>query len=167
MILRVPGARVAPQTMNSAFNASRGCAAIVVGLACAAPALAAEYKAIGNDPAILYDAPTLRGTRTFVAPRGMPVEVIVAQGDWARIRDASGGLAWVEKKMLVDRRTVVVNASAGATAHANAEEASPAVFRAQTGVLLDMVAPPSGGWVQVRHRDGQAGFVKVGEVWGE
>ena len=153
--------------MRSFFSAVRTCAAIAIGLACAAPVLAAEYKSIGNDPAILYDAPTLRGTRTFVAPRGMPVEVIVAQGDWARIRDASGGLAWVEKKMLVDRRTVVVNVSAGATAHVSADEASPAVFRAQTGVLLDLVAPPSGGWVQVRHRDGQAGFVKVGEVWGE
>ena len=147
--------------MKSSFSA------IVIGLACAAPALAAEYKSVGNEPAILYDAPTVRSTRTFVAPRGMPVEVIVAQGDWTRIRDASGGLAWVEKKMLFDKRTVVVNASAGATVHANPDEASPAVFHAQTGVLLDWVTPPSGGWVQVRHRDGQAGFVKVGEVWGE
>ena len=141
--------------------------AIAIGLACVAPALAAEYKSIGNEPAIFYDAPTLRGARTFVAPRGMPVEVIIAQGDWARIRDASGGLAWVEKKMLVDRRTVVVNASAGATAHASADEASPAVFHAHTGVVLDWLAPPSGGWVSVRHRDGETGFVTVGEVWGE
>lgn len=153
--------------MKTSFSVLRTAAAIAVGVACVAPALAAEYKSIGNEPAVLYDAPTLRGTRTFVAPRGMPVEVIIAQGDWVRIRDASGGLAWVERKMLTDRRTVVVSASSGATVHASADETSPALFRAQRGVLLDLVGPPSGGWVQVRHRDGQAGFVKVGEVWGE
>ena len=143
--------------------------ALMFGAAGCAPALAAEYKTIANEPAILYDAPTLRGNKTFIAPRGMPVEVIVAQGDWARVRDASGGLAWVEKKMLVDRRAVVVNAPGGAAAivHASADEASPVLFRAQSGVLLEMIAASSGGWVQVRHHEGQTGFVKVNEVWGE
>ena len=140
---------------------------LILGAAGCAPAVAADYNAIGTEPAILYDAPTLRGNKTFIAPRGMPVEVIVAQGDWARVRDASGGLAWVEKKMLTDRRAVVVNASGGAIVHASADEASPAVLRAQTGVLLEMMAAASGGWVQVRHHDGQTGFVKANEVWGE
>lgn len=128
----------------------------------------AQYQSIGNDPAIFYDAPTLRGTRTFVAPRGMPVDVVVAQGDWVRVRDSTGGLAWVEKKALADKRTVVVTAKAGtADVHASADESAPVVFRAQAGVLLDLVAAPASGWVSVRHRDGQGGFVKAGDVWGK
>ena len=128
----------------------------------------AQYQAIGNDPAVFYDAPTLRGVKTFVAPRGMPVEVIVAQGDWVRVRDSTGGLAWVEKKALVDQRTVVVTVKTGsADVHAAADDTAPVVFRAQSGVLLDLVSAPASGWVSVRHRDGQGGFVKVGDVWGE
>ncbi len=128
----------------------------------------AQYQAIGNDPAIFYDAPTLRGSKTFIAPRGMPVEVIVAQGDWVRVRDSTGGLAWVEKKALSDRRTVVVTAKTGpAEVHAAPDENSPSVFRAQPGVLLDLVSAPASGWVSVRHQDGQSGYVKVGDVWGK
>ena len=132
------------------------------------PAWCAPYQSIGNEPAIFYDAPTLRGLKTFVAPRGMPVEMIVAQGDWVRVRDSSGGLAWVEKKALVDKRAVVVNSKTGsADVHASADENSQVVFRAQSGVLLDLVSAPSSGWLSVRHRDGQSGFVKVGDVWGK
>ncbi len=139
-----------------------------------AAAWSAQYQSIGNEPAIFYDAPTLRGIKTSIAPRGMPVEVIVAQGDWVRVRDSSGGLAWVEKKALVDKRTVVVTAkasnAAGGTGSANVysatDETSPVVFRAQPGVLLDLVSAPASGWVSVRHQDGQSGYVRAGDVWG-
>jgi SH3-like domain-containing protein len=148
------------------LRAARAAAACVV-LFGSATAFGADYKSVGNDPAVFYDAPTLRGTKTFVAPRGMPVEVIVAQGDWIRVRDSVGGLAWVEKKSLVDKRTVIVTSKTGAAeVHAAADDNSPVVFRAQAGVLLDLVAAPASGWVSVRHRDGQSGFVKVGDVWG-
>ena len=130
-------------------------------------ALAADYKSVGNDPAIFYDAPTLRGTRTAVAPRGMPVEVIVAQGDWVRVRDSGGAFSWAERKSLVDKRTVVATNPAPIDVRATADDGAAVVFRAQPGVLLDLATPPSGGWVGVRHRDGQSGFVRVGSVWGE
>jgi len=133
-----------------------------------APAVhAAEFKSIGNDPAILYDAPTLRATRLFAAPRGMPLEVIVTQGDWLRVRDANGGLSWVEKKAVIDRRTVVAKGAAAPIEVHSAPDASAAVvYRVQPTVLLDVTGPPVGGWVPVRHRDGQTGFVKASDVWG-
>ncbi len=153
-----------PRGMKDFIGALTGALALMAAL----PAVAAEYRSIGADPAIFYDAPTLRGTRTFVAPRGMPVEVIVAQGDWVRVRDSTGGLAWVEAKALSDKRTVLVSATAGTVdVHAAPGEAAPVVFRAQAGVVLELVAAPVGGWVAVKHRDGLAGYARVGDVWGE
>ena len=84
-------------------------------------AWAVDYKSVGDDPAIFYDAPTLRGTRIAIAPRGMPVEVIVAQGDWIRVRDSLGGFSWVEKKALVDKRTVVTTDPVPVDVRASAE----------------------------------------------
>ena len=135
--------------------------------ATASAVTAAEYQSVGNDPAILYDAPTLRGSRVSIAPRGMPLEIIVAQGDWLRVRDSQGGLSWVEKKALVAKRTVVAMDAGPVDVHAAPDDGAPVVFRVSRGVLLDLVAPPSAGWVNVRHRDGQGGFVRVGSVWGE
>ena len=128
---------------------------------------AADFKSVGGEPAVFYDAPTLRGTRTAIGPRGMPLEVVIAQGDWTRVRDAGGAFSWVEKKALVDKRTVVVTDPAPVDVRAAADEGAAVVFRAQPGVLLDLVAPPAAGWVGVRHRDGQGGFVRAASVWGE
>lgn len=124
-----------------------------------------DYKSIGAEPAIFFDAPSQRGNKLFVAPRGMPVEVVVGQGEWARVRDAAGDFAWVEKKALSDRRMLV--ALMPASVRVSASAAAPAVFQVQKGVLLEMLKPVASGWVSVRHADGASGFVNATEVWGE
>ncbi len=130
---------------------------------------AADFKSVGADPAILYDAPTLRGKKVAIAPPGMPVDPVVAESDWVRVRDATGEFFWMEKKALIDKRMLVVNTSTHAVAsiRAAATDTAPLVFQAKVGVLLEMLAPVSAGWVQVKHRDGQTGYVKATEVWGE
>ncbi|MDY7540032.1 SH3 domain-containing protein [Undibacterium sp. RTI2.1] len=128
-------------------------------------AQALEFRAIGASPVILYDAPSTKGGKVYVAPRGMPVEVILTYGTWSKVRDMGGDLSWVESKELVARRNVVVRV-ANVKAHSAADEASPMVFSADKNVLLEMAEPVSSGWVKVKHRDGQIGYVKVSEVWG-
>lgn len=139
-------------------------AAVLLGAMGAAHAL--EFKSVGAAPAVLYDAPSSKGRKVFVAPRGMPVEVVLTYGEWTKIRDASGDLAWVESKQLTSKRNVVVSAP-NARVRESAAESAPIVFSADKGVLLELVDAGGGGWVRVRHRDGQSGFVKAAEVWGE
>lgn len=141
--------------------------ALVLGSAIAAPAYALDFKSVGAAPAILYDAPSEKGRRVSIAPRGMPVEVVLTYGDWSKVRDASGALSWVMSKALVGKRNVVVSA-ANARIHASADEASTTVFSADKNVLLELSDPtPLSGWIKVRHRDGQSGYVKGAEVWGD
>lgn len=141
--------------------------ALAAGLLSAAGAAhALEFKSVGAAPAVLYDAPSAKGRKMFVAPRGMPVEVILTYGAWTKVRDAGGDLTWVESKYLAPKRNVIVTA-ASARVRTAAEESAPLVFTADKGVLLDLVDTVAGGWAKVRHRDGQAGFVRAAEVWGE
>jgi SH3-like domain-containing protein len=95
----------------------------------------------------------------------MPVEVVLNYGEWDKVRDASGDLAWIDSKLLTSQRNVVVRVP-NARIRAVAEESAPIVFTADKGVLLEMVEA-AGDWVKVRHRDGQSGYVKSSEVWGE
>ncbi len=112
-------------------------------------------------------ADAARHASVAIAPRGMPVEIIVAQGDWARVRDSAGGLVVDREASRWSPRAPSSRPSAGPVdVRAAPDDASPVVFRVQPGVLLDLAGPPSGGWVGVRHRDGQSGFVRVGSVWG-
>lgn len=126
---------------------------------------ALDYKTVGAAPAIMYDAPSEKGRRVFVAPRGMPVEVVLTYGQWNKVRDSMGSLSWVQSKQLAAERNVMVTA-ANAKIHAAAQDVSPVVFSADKNVLLEVVEPAASGWLKVKHRDSQSGYVKINEVWG-
>lgn len=134
-------------------------------LLAAAAGHAFDFKTIGAAPAILYDAPSARGGKLYVAPRGMPVQVVLTYGDWVKVRDMNGDLAWTETRSLSARRNVIVR-SASIKVRATANEAGAALMTAERGVLLELVDPQVTTWVRVRHRDGIAGFVRASEVWG-
>ena len=97
--------------------------------------------------------------------RETPVEVVVSLEGWAKVRDAEGGLAWIEKKHLADNRTLIVTAES-AQVRQRAEEGSPIVFDAERKVALDYLEMAPAGWIKVRHRDGASGFVRASQVWG-
>lgn len=126
---------------------------------------ALDFKAVGAAPVILYDAPSEKGRRVAVAPRGMPVEVVLTYGEWTKVRDASGDLSWVQSKGLASKRNLQVKV-ANAKIRTNPNDAAAQVFSADKGVLLELVEPVVSGWAKVRHRDGQTGYVKAAEVWG-
>lgn len=141
-------------------------AASLLGLALAAGvAAAADYRSIGDSPAILYDAPSAKADRLFVAGRGYPFEVLVRLDQWTKVRDAGGEVAWVENRSLGERRTAMVNVAV-ADVRAGPDAQSPLVFEALGPVLLEVIGAPAQGWVQVRHRDGVSGYVRVAHLWG-
>jgi len=126
---------------------------------------ALDFKNIGPNPVILYDAPGVRSQKLFVAPRGMPVEVILTYQGWSKIRDVAGDLTWLESKQLVERHTILVR-SLNAKIRSAADESAEVVFSADKGVLLELIEIVNDGWVKVKHRDGVMGFVKESDVWG-
>lgn len=127
-------------------------------------AAALDYRSV-SEAAVLYDAPSQKARPLFVVAAGTPVEAIVSLDAWVKVRDAKGDLAWVERRLLADQRKLQVR-GARAQVRTEADEAAPLVFEAEPDVLLDLVEPGPAGWVKVRHRDGQQGYVKVGQVWG-
>ena len=125
----------------------------------------AEYRALGERPAILYDAPSLKADRLFVATRNYPFEVLVKLDQWTKVRDANGEVAWVENRAFGERRMVLVNVPL-ADVRAAPNLQAPLVFEAYRQVLLEALEPSADGWVKVRHRDGQQGFIRVTHLWG-
>jgi len=126
---------------------------------------AADYRSVNVPAAILYDAPSDKGRRVFVAPRGMPVELVLSYGAWTKVRDASGDLSWIQTGQLAPATTVVAQASP-AEVRTQPEAASPILFRVNRGVLLSVTQPVQAGWLKVRHADGEEGFMRIGDVWG-
>jgi len=131
----------------------------------AGAAAGAEFRSVGDRAAVLYDAPSARADRLFVASRFYPFEVLVRLDQWTKVRDANGEVAWIENRSLGERRTVMVTVPlADVRAAPNAQ--APLVFEAYKQVLLDVLEPPANGWIRVRHADGQEGYVRAEHVWG-
>lgn len=136
----------------------------LLSIASSAVAGATEYRSVVVDKAILYDAPSDRAGKKFLLSRFSPVEVVVNLGNWVKVRDRSGGLYWVRAKDLASARTVVVIANL-ADIRQLPEATAPIVFQVEHDVALELVEI-RGGWLKVKHRDGQAGFVLASQVWG-
>ena len=135
-------------------------------LALAIPlAQGAEYRALGAEPAILYDAPSTRADRLFVASRFYPFEVLVRLDQWTKVRDVNGEVAWVENKSFADKPTVLVTVPLADVRTAPNPQA-PLAFEAYKQVILEVLEPPANEWLKVRHRDGQQGYIRVAHVWG-
>lgn len=131
----------------------------------AIPGFAFEFRSISEDVAILYDAPSSKSKKLYVVNRGYPVEVLVPVEGWSKVREAGGKLAWVESKSLSEKRTVIVNVELADVRQAP-DIAAPLVFQAQQSVVLELVEISVPGWIKIRHRDGQSGFVKTDQMWG-
>lgn len=128
-------------------------------------AYAVEFKNIGLSPVIMYDAPSVRGQKLYIAPHGMPVEVVINYGLWSKVRDFAGDFSWIETKQLSERKNILVR-NLNAKIRVSAEDSSEIVFSADKGVLLEVIDASNPAWIKVKHSDGASGFVKASDVWG-
>lgn len=128
------------------------------------PAYGIEFRSIAEPAVVLFDAPSKQSTKLFILSKDYPVEVIITSEGWVRIRDDTGAFGWVEAKSLSARRTVMVKSQA-VDARDRPIESAPVVFKAAPGVILEYLGL-TGGWAQVRHRDGATGYVLLAQLWG-
>ncbi len=138
--------------------------ALLLGAVVSVPAAALEFRSIADELAVLYDAPSKDAAKRLILTKGYPVEVIIASGEWVRVRDDNGTFAWIEAGRLAKKRMVMVSTT-GVAARAVPDQSARPVFNVDKGVVLEFVGV-SGGWAKVRHRSGTVAFIKLADLWG-
>lgn len=118
-------------------------------------------------PATLYDAPSTAAGKVAVAGPGVPLEVVIDTSEWAKVRDVTGRLAWIEKSAFAAGRTVMVQADPATVRREPKAGAAPAFVAAQGVVLEREQRDGPRGWLAVRHASGRSGWIRRDEVWGE
>ena len=131
----------------------------------AGAARAVDYVSVSESSAILYDAPSTKAKKLFVVNRYMPFEQIVTLDDWVKVRDRSGGLYWVEKRVLSNKRYVYALLPL-VDVRAEPDVSSARVFQVRQQIALERLESTGTGWIKVRHQDGNVGYVRSTEVWG-
>jgi len=141
------------------------CGGALLAFAAAIPVCAAEFRSVGDSPAVLYDAPSEKAKKLYTLSPGYPLEIVVVLEHWSKVRDAGGELSWIENQDLGEKRTLMVNVAL-ADIKSSPDDGAPLVFKAEQGVLLDLLELTGTGWARVQHRDGQSGYIKLDQVWG-
>ena len=77
---------------------------------------------------------------------------MLAYGEWLKVRDVNGDMAWTEARGLNGKRNVITR-SANLKIRSTPDDAATAVFTADKGILLEVTETAAGGWLKVRHRD--------------
>ncbi len=127
-------------------------------------AFAFEFVSVST-PAILYDAPSLKAKKLYVATRYLPLEQIVTLDNWVKVRDNTGILFWIEKRALSGKRFVVVTSKVAAVRE-NPDANATLIFQAPQQLALEWLENNGNGWLKIRHIDGTTGYIKFSEVWG-
>jgi len=124
-----------------------------------------DFFSIASNAVIMYDAPSTKSGKLFVASANLPVEAVVNVEGWSKVRDSSGSLAWVEQSALSKQRFVIVIVPL-ADIYQSANENSEIIFQSQENVVMEWISSDIPGWVRVRHQEGEAGYVRSSQVWG-
>jgi SH3-like domain-containing protein len=140
-------------------------ASLLAGFFACALAQGADFRSVQDNAAVLYDAPSRAAKPLTVVSRHYLLELIVNLDAWVKVRDHTGALAWIEKKLLADKRMVMVTAPS-AEVRVRPEEGAAPSFVAASGVALELIEIAPGGWLRVRHADGASGYVRAAQVWG-
>lgn len=130
-----------------------------------AAAWALDFRSVSAPRAIFFDAPSAQAKKLYVVRQYYPVEVIVNLGEWIKVRDSRGELAWVEARSLAQKRMLLVKVPQ-AGAYEAADPSTRLVFRAEKDVALELLENSANGWARVRHRDGLVGYIQINQVWG-
>ena len=130
----------------------------------AGAAQAIEFRSL-TEAAIVYDTPSAEGRRLFILRPGTPVEIVVTLDQWIKVREPSGSLSWIERRVLAKRRTLLVTAERAAIRREARDDAALS-FEAARNVVVELIETPTLGWARVRHADGLEGYIRASDVWG-
>jgi SH3-like domain-containing protein len=146
---------------------------LLIALAAPAPGWAADgdagqklprFVSLRSDQVNLRVGPGENYPIEWVLTRkNMPVEIVREFENWRMIRDWQGTEGWVHERMLTGKRAVVIKGGVR-TLHRQPDPASPAVARAEAGVVAQL-AECRADWCRVEAAD-YAGWVQRGDLWG-
>jgi SH3-like domain-containing protein len=123
-----------------------------------------RFASLKTDEANLRTGPGERYPIDWVLiKKGLPVEIVSEFDVWRKIHDSEGSEGWVHQRLLAANRTVLIVGNIRVL-HAEPEATSPAVARAEPGVIAHLLECRD-AWCRVEAQDVK-GWLRRSEVWG-
>ena len=127
-------------------------------------ATASELVRIKSKTANVRTGPGTKFKKVWTAPKNYPYRVLQRKGRWINVRDYQGYKDWVHVA-LTDQKPAVVVKVKSANVRKGPGKYRPIIFTADKGVPF-LVVGKRGGWLKVRHADGDEGWISRKVIWG-
>ncbi len=124
----------------------------------------AKRLAVHTGKANVRSGPGTKHEILWTAGKYYPVDVIGQNGKWYKVRDFEGDQGWIFRSLLKKTPAVIVKASM-ANVRTGAGTNFRILFKAEKGVSFKLLRR-QGKWFNVRHADGEVGWVHRSLLWG-
>jgi SH3-like domain-containing protein len=129
----------------------------------AGSALAVERMAVKAGIANLRSGPGTKYDVLWQVEKYHPLLIIEKKGNWYKIKDFEGDMAWIHKSLLGNIKGVIaIKANCNVRSQANTK--SKVLFTVERGVPFK-VLKRKGEWIRIEHADGEIGWIYKTLVW--
>ncbi|MFP4225617.1 MAG: SH3 domain-containing protein [Desulfobacterales bacterium] len=138
---------------------------LVFVLLLAMPAAAAERLAIGVSVANIRSGPGQDHDVLWKTEKYTPIEVLDRDqsGDWIYFQDYEGTKAWIHKNLVRDIDAVITKKGT-CNIRSGPGKDHDLRFQAEKGVPFKVMRR-KGDWIQIKHVDGDTGWIYKDLVW--
>ena len=127
------------------------------------PVLAEERLSVSTGIANVRSGPGLNHEILWKVQKYYPVLVLNKEGGWYQFKDFEGDTGWIHASVLSNTATVITKADKCNVRNGPGTE-FPVVFTVQNGIPF-RVLTRKGPWIQIRHADGDQGWIHQSLVW--
>jgi SH3-like domain-containing protein len=129
----------------------------------ASSGIAAERMAVKAKIANLRSGPGSKYEVLWQVEKFHPILVIEKKGNWYKIKDFEGDMAWIHKSLLGNINGVITT-KAKCNVRSEPETKGKILFTVERGVPFK-VLKRSGNWIRIEHADGEIGWIYKSLVW--
>lgn len=127
------------------------------------PAAFAQRLSVKGKVANIRSGPGTNYEVIWQAEQNYPIEVLQTQGDWVLFKDYENDKGWISKGLTATTQCVIVK-NPTVNVRSGASTSNPIVFKAQKGTPFQ-VLKTQGEWYQIKHADGDTGWIHRSVVW--
>lgn len=103
--------------------------------------------------------PGIENKSLFVYRMNSPLEIVEDQGKWVKVIDFEKDTGWVSKKVIDTGKKGAIVKVANANVRRGPSFKDPVVFIAGYGVAFEVIKS-EGAWYQIKHEDGDIGWIQ-------
>ena len=131
----------------------------------AMPATAlAEGGVRTKEPAALYSGPSEKSPPLAIFESNYPLRSISRINQWEKVETANKLVGWIKSEYLEEAELGVVMANS-AEVRIQPQSDAEVVFVAEKSVMLEVVNDDNSKWLQVRHEEGETGYILRSQIW--